>query len=95
MGDAHIPVIDDDAEVIGRRTVGTADNQVIQLLVAELDRAADLVVKDDRSILRVAKAHYARLIRRVMIMAVAAAAVVARLFAVRHLGFTQLFQSLF
>lgn len=33
MGDFHVPVIDDDAEVIGWRTIGAADDQIVQLTV--------------------------------------------------------------
>ncbi len=95
MGDAHIPVIHDDAEVVGWRTIGAADDQVIQFLVAELNRATDLVVKDDRTFLRIAETHNARLIICMMFMAVTAAAVVTWLFVVGHLLFTQRFQTFF
>ncbi|VGP97179.1 hypothetical protein SB00610_04760 [Klebsiella quasipneumoniae subsp. similipneumoniae] len=47
VGDRHVPVIHDDAEVVGRGTIGTANDQIVQLLVAELDRSADLIVKNN------------------------------------------------
>ena len=68
VGDFHIPVIDNHTEVIGWGTIGTADNQIIQLLVAELDRTTDLIVKNNRTFLRVSKTYDTRLIISVMLM---------------------------
>ena len=36
--DAHVEVVDDDAEVVGRRAVGARDDQVVELVVGDLDR---------------------------------------------------------
>ncbi|CCJ99025.1 conserved hypothetical protein [Cronobacter malonaticus 507] len=93
--DFHIPVVHDYTEVVRRGTVSTTDDQIVKLQVAEFNRAADLIVKHDRTILRVRKTHDARLIVSMMLMAVAATAVITRLFALRHLLFAQRFQTLF
>ncbi|CCK07946.1 conserved hypothetical protein [Cronobacter sakazakii 696] len=93
--DFHIPVVHHHTEVVGRGAVSTTDNQIVKLKVAELNRAADLIVKHDGAILRVRKTHDARLIVSMMLMAVAATAVVTRLFTLRHLLFAQRFQTLF
>ena len=95
VGDFHIPVVDNNAEVVGRGTVGTANDQIIQLLVAEFDRPTDLVVKNNGTVLRVGKTYHARFISGMMLVAVAAAAVVTRLLTVRHLLFAQRVQTLF
>jgi hypothetical protein len=47
VGDAHVPVVDDDAEVVGRRAVGARDDEVVELGIADLDAALDLVVPGD------------------------------------------------
>lgn len=93
MGDFHVPVIDDDAEVIGWRTIGAADDQIVQLTVAEFDRAANFVVENHRPFLRVAEAHHVRLVVGVAALAVAAVAVVTRLLAVFHLLLAQRFRA--
>ena len=95
VGDFHIPVVNHDAEVIGWRTIGTADNQIVQLLVAEFDRTADLVIKNNGTLFRVGKTDDARFVISMMFVAMAAATVVAGLLAFCHLLFTQRFQTLF
>ena len=95
VGDFHIPVIDNHTEVIGWGTIGTADNKIVQFLVAELDRTTDLIVKNNRTFLRVSKTYNARFIISMMLMAVAAATVITRLLTFRHLLFAQRFQALF
>ena len=95
VSDFHIPVVDHNTEVVGRGTVGTADDQIVQLLVAEFDRPTDLVVKNNGSILRVGKTHHAWFISSMMLMAVAAATVVTWLLTVCHLLFAQCVQTLF
>ncbi|SAP49591.1 Uncharacterised protein [Klebsiella oxytoca] len=95
VGDFHIPVVNHDAEVIGWRTIGTANNQIVQLMVAEFDRTADLVVKNNGPLFRVGKTNNARFIISMMFVTMAAATVITRLFAFCHLFFTQRFQTLF
>ncbi len=95
VSDRHIPVIYHHAEVIGRGTIGTANDQIVQFLVAELDRSADLIVKNNRTFLRVGETHDARLIVSMVLVAMAAAAIVTRLLTLRHLLFAQRFQTLF
>jgi hypothetical protein len=51
VGDAHVPVVDHDAEVVGRRAVGAGDDQVVQLGVGDLDAALDQVVPGDDAVL--------------------------------------------
>ena len=36
--DAHVDVVDDDAEVVGRRAVRAGDHEVVELVVGDLDR---------------------------------------------------------
>ncbi|MNT42013.1 hypothetical protein D3C72_1784100 [compost metagenome] len=93
VGDLHIPVVDHHAEVIGRRTVGTTNDQIIQFLVAEFDRTTDLVIEDYRAFLWVTETHHVRLVVSMAALAIAAVAVVTRFFTVFHLLFTQRFQT--
>ena len=95
MRNFHIPVVNHDAEVVGRRTVSTADDQIVQLLIAEFNRAADLIVKNHRAFLWVSETHHARLVGSMMLMAMAAAAVITRFFTFCHLLFTQRLKTLF
>ena len=95
VGDLHIPVIDHYAEVVGRRAVGTADDQIVQLGVGELDAATDVVIEHHGTFGRVAEADHVRRIGRVIVGVVAALAVITGLLAVGHLAFTQRFQTLF
>ncbi len=53
--DAHVPVIDDDAEIVGWRTVGAGDHQVVELAVGDLDAPLDEVVPGDDSVHRIAE----------------------------------------
>ena len=95
VSDLHIPVIHNHTEVVGRRTVGTTDDQIVKFLVAEFNWPTDLVVKNNGSVLRVSKTHDARFIIGMMFMAVAAAPVITRLFTLCHLLFTQRVQTFF
>ena len=94
VSDFHIPVVHYYAEIIGWRSVSTTNDKVIQLLVAKFDRAADLVIKDNRAILWVSKTHYARLIRSMLAVVMAATTVITRFFAFCHLLFAQRIQTL-
>jgi hypothetical protein len=54
----HVPVVDHDAEVVGRRAVGTGDHQIVELAVGELDAALDQVVPGRDAADRIAEAHH-------------------------------------
>src|SRR5690606_34043233 len=58
VGDAHVPVVDHDAEVVGGRAVGAGDDQVVELAVVEADGALDQVVPGGDAVLRTAEAHH-------------------------------------
>ena len=44
VGDAHVHVVDDDAEVVDRRAVGAQDDEVVQVGVLEHDGTLHQVV---------------------------------------------------
>jgi hypothetical protein len=44
VADAHVPVVDDDREVVGRDAVGADDDEVVDLVVGDRDRSLDEVV---------------------------------------------------
>ena len=81
VGDAHVGVIDDDAEVVGRGPVAAADDEVVKLAVSDLDVAADEIVKLHGALGRVLEPDYIRLVRGVLGVIVAAVAVIAGLLA--------------
>eukprot|EP00825_Cyclidium_porcatum_P048862 TRINITY_DN831_c0_g1_i20.p2 TRINITY_DN831_c0_g1~~TRINITY_DN831_c0_g1_i20.p2 ORF type:complete len:531 (+),score=22.41 TRINITY_DN831_c0_g1_i20:590-2182(+) len=89
VGDAHIPVIDADAEIVGRCAVGAGDDQVVQFRVGKLDVALDLVIPGNDAALRILEADYWRNIcgrsRQVLARFRAPATVIARLFLLRFL----------
>ena len=85
VGDAHVGVIDDDAEVVGRGSVGAADDEVIKLAVRNLDVAADEVVELHGALGRVPEPYDIRLVRGVLGVIVAAVAVIAGLLALFEL----------
>ena len=78
VGDAHVVVVDDDREHVGRIAVRAQQHQVVELLVGEDDLALHLVVDDRLAVLARAQADRrldAR--RRLRGVAVAPAPVVA------------------
>ena len=85
----HVPVVDDDREVVGRDAVGADDDEVVDLVVGDGDRALDHVVPGDDAALRVAKADHRRDAlghrRQRLARLGAPAAVVERLLAARAL----------
>ena len=91
MGDGHVPVVDDDGEVVGGHAVRPQDDQVVDLAVGDRDRALDQVVPGHFTVGRIRKAHdgFDALGHRRQRLARgrAPAAVVQRLFATRTLGF--------
>ncbi len=58
--DAHVDVVDDDAEVVGRRAVAARDDEVVELGVGDLDAALDLVVPGDGARERILEADHRR-----------------------------------
>jgi hypothetical protein len=86
--DAHVDVVDDDAEVVRRRAVGAREHEVVELRVGDLDAALHRVVPRDDAVVRVAKADHRRDARRrrhSLRVLRPPAAVVARLLAARLL----------
>jgi hypothetical protein len=58
--DAHVEVIDDDAEVVGRRAIGAGDDQVVEFGVGDFDPPLDQVVPGDDAVARIAEANRRR-----------------------------------
>ena len=52
----HVPVVDDDCEVVGGDAVAH-DDEVVELAVGDRNRAVDGVVPSDGAFIRVAEAH--------------------------------------
>ena len=44
VGDAHVVVIDDDGEIVGRVAVAANDDEVVEVLVGKRDAALHLVL---------------------------------------------------
>ena len=78
VGDAHVVVVDDDGEHVGRRAVGAQKHEVVEILVLPHHPALDLVL-DDRLALarRLEPDHRLDAGRRLGRVAVAPAPVVA------------------
>src|SRR5207253_6604243 len=89
VGDGHVEIVDDDAEVVGRDAVAADDHQVVELGVGDFDASLDLIVPGHGSLRRVLEAEYRRHARRWRLARFhilgAPAAVAARLLAPRHL----------
>ncbi|MNU98224.1 hypothetical protein D3C71_883290 [compost metagenome] len=94
VGDLHVPVIDHHAEVVGGGAVGTADDEIVELGVGELDATAHVVIEHHRAFGRVAEADHVGRIGRVIVGVVTALAVIAGLLAIGHLAFAQRLQPL-
>ena len=91
--DPHVDVVDDDAEVVGRRAVRPREHEVVELGVGDLDAPFDPVVPRDAAFERILEPDHRRnACRRSFACGVLRppAAVVARLLAARHLGRAQL-----
>jgi hypothetical protein len=58
--DAHVVVVDHDAEIVGRRAIRARDDQVIELAAVEHDRAVHDIVDDDAAGVGIAEAHDGR-----------------------------------
>ncbi len=78
VGDAHVVIVDDDGEHVGRRAVGAQKHHVVELRVLEMDIALHDVAHDRLAFARRLEAHHgldAR--RRFLRIAVAPAPVIA------------------
>ena len=60
MGDAHVVIVDDDGEHIGRVAVRAQKDEIVELLVGEGDLALHLVVDDRLAVLLGAQADHRR-----------------------------------
>ena len=89
VGNAHVEIIDDDAEVVSRRAVGARDDEVVQLAVVDFDRPLDLVLPRNASVQRVLEPIDRRNARRRRLPRTeilgTPAAVIAWLLSTRHL----------
>ena len=92
MRDLHIHVVDHDGQIVGRRAVGAANDQIIQLFVVEVDTAADQIVYLNHAAVGIAKTDHMGLVG--INIAMPAVAVVARLHFALHGGLAQLIQPL-
>ena len=79
MRDLHVHVVHHDAEIIGGRTVGSRDDQIVELAVLKHDAAVHHVVDHHFTGERILEAHHGRHARE-RIGALAPTSVVARLF---------------
>ena len=52
VGDAHVVVVDDHGEHVGRRAVGAQDDEIVEVAVGEGDAALDPVLDDRLAVLR-------------------------------------------
>ena len=52
MGNAHIVVVDDDREIVGRASVGPQDDQIIEFAMGDLDFALHMVADCGGALLR-------------------------------------------
>ena len=51
VGDAHIVIIDDDGEIIGRVAIGSEDDEIVQFLVLEDDPAHHAILDHGLTVL--------------------------------------------
>ena len=58
VSDAHIPVVNDDAKIIGGRAVGASDDQIVKLGVFKTDGALDQVDPSGCAVLGAFEAHH-------------------------------------
>ncbi len=55
----HVDVVDDDGEVVGRKSVRAEDHEIVEFVVAPLDATLDLVVEHDAAAVRIPEADHA------------------------------------
>ena len=93
--DLHVEIVDDDGEVVGGRTVGADQDQVVELRVLKGDPTLDEVVHHDHPALGIPEPDDGAHALGGRTGAVPAETVVARLLLARHLGAAQFLQALF
>ena len=64
MGNAHIGIIHHHGQVVGRGTVGTGNDQIVQFPVADHYPALDEIVDDHVAVQRVFEPHHRRIALR-------------------------------
>ena len=52
VGDAHVVVVDDDGEHVGRRAVGAQDDEIVEVLVGEGDAALHAILDHGLAVAR-------------------------------------------
>ena len=62
LGDAHVVIVHHHGQVVGRRAVGAADDQIVQLVVGYADLALHQILEQHRAFRRVAETDHVRLI---------------------------------
>ena len=60
VGDAHVEIVDDDAEIVSGGAVRAGDDQIVELLVCNLDATFHGVVPGDDAVDRIAEADHGR-----------------------------------
>ena len=78
LRDAHVVIVDDDGQHVGRRAVAPQEDEVVQLLVPDRDVALNGVRDDGGAVLRHAQAYGEGRIRRLGRVAIAPEPVVTR-----------------
>ena len=84
IGDAHVDVVHDHGEVVGRVAVRAEDHQVVEFAVGDLDATLDLVFPHHRSVLRILQPDHAIGIFAPRLIALTVGAVVTRFPAGSH-----------
>lgn len=87
--DLHVAIIDDHREVIGRRTIGPGNNQIIEFRVLKYHRAPDLVLNHDIAVKRISEADNGANALS-MLRIITATAIVAGLLTAFHLSCSEL-----
>ena len=78
VGDAHVVVVDDDRQHVGRGSVGAQHDQVVHFTVGDRDLALDGILQHRFAVLRRAEANHGIYIRRcVRRIAIAPGAVIS------------------
>ena len=79
VGNTHIVIIDNHAEIVSRSSVRALNNEIIKLTVLEFDMTFYQIVKSDGSGVGIAKTDNVRLIRCMFAVIVTAMAVITGL----------------
>ena len=57
VGDAHVEIVDDDAEVVRGRAVGAGNDEIVEFIVGDLDPPFHRIVPGDDAADRIAEPH--------------------------------------